>query len=171
MNYLSYNDIISEAVKCVNGRIIRVGYTTEAPLIKAYTEGGYRVFKLVETSTRLGVNYSNIKAVIEKRQAQTASVKQRANNYTWVIENKVCYNSNTQKTYLRMTSLNGGHNTKVQYLVYDPELQLWDTLNRVELIAKYRHLFKDGYFEKSSGDHIVCNIPFEHIYRIGNCQA
>lgn len=173
MKYLDQNTIIAEAANCGNGRIIRVGYSKEIPLIEGWAEKGIRVYKLTETSVRLGVSYGNIASVKARKAAEgDQPKKQRANNYTWVLKNKVKFNSNTGKTYLQVATLNGGHNTRNQFLVYDP-YQGWIVLEKQEWeLSEYYMMttLKSREYRKGEKPEVY-TITFDNIYKLGNSMA
>ena len=172
MKYLTSEQIMEAAQNVVNGRIVRIGYTSELPLKKDWQDKGYRIYKLTETSVRLGVKYDNITEVIEKRAAAGAYGRSaRANNYTWIIPNKVQFNSNTNRTYLRCTTLKQGSNSRTKFLVHNPH-DGWHLMTREELMKNtYSDMVKENYFTKTKEVPVVFTVPFEHIYKLGQAQA
>lgn len=173
MKFLTYNQVMAEASNCGNGRIIRVGYSKELKFLKGWAEQGIRAYKLTETSVRLGVNYHNIASVKARKAAEGDKPKaERANSYSWVIPNKVKYNSNTGKTYLQVATLNGGHNTKSQYLVYDPHIG-WILFEKAEWELSEYYLMTDSKSRESrSGDKPdVYTITIDNIFKLGKSQA
>lgn len=172
MKYLNHNTIMAEAAHCGNGRIIRVGYSKEIKLSKGWKEKGIRVYKLTETSVRLGVNYGNIATVKARKAVEADKPKvERANNWTWIIPNKVKSNSNTGKTYLQVATLNGGHNTKSQWLVYNG--YEWLLFDKAEWELSEYYLMTDiKTREPHKGDKPeVYTITFDNIFKLGNSQA
>lgn len=171
MKYLSYNEIIREASACGNGRFIRVGYSKELKMLKDWAENGIRVYKLTETSVRLGVAYGNISSVKARKEAEGDKPKvQRANNWSWVIENKVKFNSNTGKTYLQVATVNGGHNTRNQFLVYDPHTG-WFVLEKEEWLTSEYYMMVDLKSRESSARPEIYTITFDNIYKLGSTRA
>ena len=173
MKYLTYNQIMAEAGNHKNGCITRVGYSKELKVLKDWQNLGFRVYKLTETSVRLGVNYFNIASVIAKKAAEgDKPKKERVNNYSWIIRNKVKYNSNTGKTYLQVATLNHGHNTKSQFLVYNPS-EGWIVLEKEEFeLSEYYAMLDAKSKGGSKGEKPeVYTITFDNIYKLGNSQA
>ena len=173
MKYLTYNQIVAEAANCGNGRIIRVGYSKEIPLIDGWAEKGIRIYKMTETSVRLGVNYGNIASVKARKAAEDGKPKKaRTNNFTWVIPHKVKFNSNTGKTYLQVATLNGGHNTRNQFLVYDPHVG-WIVLEKREWELSEYYIMTDlKSREPRKGEKPdVYTITFDNIYKLGPSLA
>ena len=118
MVILTKDEIISEAAKVRPGTITRVGYRTFLPVKAAYKKQGVEIMKVVNTSVRLGVRYNRIASVIARKAEEgLKEAIQRTNNYEWVLENKVCFNTQTGKHYLYAASLNGGHHTYTEYYV------------------------------------------------------
>ena len=172
MKYLTHDQIMEAAQNVINGRIVRIGYTSELPLKKDWVEKGYRIYKVTETSVRLGVKYDNITEVMQKRsQMPAGETRQRTNNYTWVIPNKVQFNSNTNRTYLRCTTMKQGNNSRTKFLVHNPH-DGWHLLTREQLMSNtYSDMVKESYFNKTSEVPVVFTVPFEHIYKLGQVQA
>ena len=173
MKYLTYNTIMAEAANCKNGCIIRAGYSKELNMLKGWKELGFRAYKLTETSVRLGVNYFNIASVVAKKATEgDKPKKERANNFSWVIKNKVKYNSNTGKTYLQVATFNKGHNTHSQYLIYDPS-QGWFVLEKPEFeTSEYYTMIDAKSKESHKGEKPdVYTITFDNIYKLGKSLA
>lgn len=172
MKYLTHDQIMEAAQNVVNGRIVRIGYTSELPVKKDWAQKGYRIYKVTETSVRLGVKYDNIAEVMQKRATAGASGRPaRTNNYTWVIPNKVQFNSNTNRTYLRCTTMKQGNNSRTKFLVYNPH-DGWHLLTREQLMSNtYSDMVKESYFDKTREVPVVFTVPFEHIYKLGQVQA
>lgn len=173
MKFLSTNDIIREATNCRNGSYIRVGYSKELKMLKGWAEKGIRVYKLTETTVRIGVAYGNIAAVKARKAAEADKPKvERANNWEWIIPNKVKSNSNTGKTYLQVATVKGGHNTHNQFLVYDPH-QGWFVLEKPEWeLSEYYMMTDVKSREPHKGDAPdIYTITFDNIYKLGSSRA
>ncbi len=164
---LSRETILDEVSKVKNGTIARIGYKTELPVKAEYKKRGVKIIKFVETSARLGVNYHHIASVIaRKAEEQLEQAVQRANNYEWIIKDKVRHNTKTEKDYLYVASFNKGHNTKSVYILY-PENGEPKTLTAEELTNSiYKHYVIDSYWKPTGYSSEVRNISFENIIRI-----
>lgn len=119
-NALDYDTVVKAVKEVKNGTMVRVSYTSDVKLKKAFRDLGCRVTKIVDTTVRLGVNYSHIKQVIENgSNSDTVESNKRANNYSWVVPNKIKYNSNTDEYYLQFATVKNHNNIKVKYIVAD----------------------------------------------------
>lgn len=119
-NALDYNTVVKAVKEVKNGTMVRVSYASDVKLKKAFRDLGCKVTKIVDTTVRLGVNYSNIRQVIENREnSNNADTIKRVNNYTWIIPNKIKYNSNTDEYYLQFANVKNHNNVKVKYIVTD----------------------------------------------------
>lgn len=165
MEILNREQIIEAVDNVKNGTIARVTYRTELPVKAAFKKQGYKVIKVVETSGRLGVNYHNIATVIARKaeQEMTESV-QRANNYEWVIRNKVKHNTATNKDYLVLASFNQGHHTRSKYIVS----YMGEETTYSSAVDTVKDLVINSYWTpgKTAGE--VRNISFENILCINN---
>ena len=66
-DYLKSNMTSDEVINIVstikNGTMARLKYKTELPLKAEFAKLGYKMYKIVETTVRFGVNYANISSV------------------------------------------------------------------------------------------------------------
>lgn len=173
MKFLTYNQIMAEAANCRNGRYIRVGYSKELKVLKDWQARGIRVYKLTESTVRLGVSYNKIASVVARKAAEADKPKvERANNWSWIVPNKVKYNSNTGNTYLQVATVNGGSNTRNQFLVYDP-LMGWQLFNKMEWEMSEYYLMTDikSREPRKGPAPEVYTITFDNIYKLGSTRA
>jgi hypothetical protein len=168
MEALKKELIIDEAKKIKSGTFTRLCYKSELPVKAALKKQGWKVTKITQTSTRLGVNYGNIASVIARKAEESlVETVQRTNNYEWVIKNKVSYNSSTDKLYLFVARINKGSNTKSFYIVENTvsgECHIVDKLDNTE----FAELIIPSYWNKGSNYPEVQRISFENVYRIGS---
>ena len=93
MKTLNRDLIIEAAEKVKPGTIARICYKTELPVKAEWKKQGDKMYKIVETSARLGVNYGNIASVKARKELEENKPQiKRTNNYEWVIKNKVRHN-------------------------------------------------------------------------------
>lgn len=169
MKALERDVILNEAKEVRNGCITRICYKTELPVKAEFKHQGYKVYKVVETSARLGVNYHKIASVIARKAEEgLKETIQRANNYyEWVLANKVRHNTNTGKDYLYVASFNKGHHTKSYFVVCGPDATT-EWLTAEDFIDTYKGILIPSYWNnRGQGGSEVKNISFENIYRIG----
>lgn len=170
MEALARDTIIEEAMKVRPGTLTRVGYTSELPVKAEYKKKGYRMFKIVETSVRLGVNYHNIASVIARKAEEgLKEAVQRTNNYEWVIKNKVSHNTATGKDYLYVANFNNGHNTKTRYFIEGTFVGTIDMGDEID--EHFAHLLIPSYWNRKSNGGEVRTISFDNIYKIRSAGA
>lgn len=102
------NEIIDKIKKIRNGSFFPITYKTELPVRASFKKDGVKVVKVTSVVTRTGVNYEHIGYVIRKKATGELIDTTRTNNYSWVVPNKVAYNSNTDCTYLRIAPVKNG---------------------------------------------------------------
>ena len=105
---MANNELISKIKSIRNGAFFPITYKTELPVKAALKKEGVRVVKVTSVVTRTGVNYDNISYVVKAKATGEIVDSTRTNNYSWVIPNKVAYNSNTNCTYLRIAPVKNG---------------------------------------------------------------
>lgn len=97
------------------GRFFRMRYASNVPLAAAYKRQGWTMQKVVDTTTRTGVQYGNIAGVVLKDDCPA-----KANSYEWIVHNRIKHNTNTGKNYIVVAPISEGSNTKVTYILTNP---------------------------------------------------
>lgn len=90
--------------KIKSGTFMSVEYKSTLP-VKAQYKHDVQIVKYSKIIVRTGVAYGNLKSVIAKKALEEANPQpqvQRANNFSWVIKNRIKFNSNTQREYLAL---------------------------------------------------------------------
>lgn len=159
-------EMLCEAVgKVRNGSCVRIGYTTQVP-VKAKYRDSIVIKKWVTTTGRLGVKYNNISRVKERLAAQEAK-PYKATNFTWVIPNKVKYNSAKDAYYLTIATFPKGSHTRSLYEVIK-EGKSTLVYNKDEL-SLYKDYIIPSYF-KDSGckelDTFIVNA--DNVFQVGS---
>ena len=137
------------------GRFFRLRYRSDVRLASEYKNQGYTMHKVVDTTTRTGVKYSHIAGVVLNDGNST-----RANNYEWVVCNRIKRNANTGKHYAVVAPIREGHRTKVTYILTEP-----NGISRPITRNEAMQYTIPSYW--NSGDRPpVMNIELSHILRI-----
>lgn len=117
-NTMSYESVISAVKSIHGGSMARITYFSEMPMKAANKKNGYVIYKVVSTTARFGVNYSNIGSVAALRNSPDyVAPTKRENNNEWVVVNRVSHNSKTGKTSVRFVPMTKGSNKKVTYIL------------------------------------------------------
>ena len=117
-NTMSYESVISAVKSIHGGSMARITYFSEMPMKAANKKNGYVIYKVVSTTARFGVNYSNIGSVAALRNSPDyVAPTKRENNNEWVLVNRVSHNSKTGKTSVRFVPMTKGSNKKVTYIL------------------------------------------------------
>lgn len=164
---MSREEIFSAVEKITNGRMARVRYRTELPIKAAYKKKGYKVVKEVETTARFGCKYSNLESVIKKRSNDPnpdAPKKVHKDNYTWILENKICHNESTGKDYIRFAPMNnGGSNKKSAYVVtYEGAVGSLRFSCGAELPEMFKNIVLDSYWKDKTPPEVQ-NVSIENV--------
>ena len=131
--------LIKKIENLKNGKFFRIRYMTNMKVLAEYANKGVQVIKIVETTSRTGIKYSNIKGVNSEYPLEYVAKKPTA--WTWVIKNKVKYNDNTKKEYLCLYPVHRieSSNSKVRYMLINGELDktfIYDNLADVEMYIR-----------------------------------
>lgn len=166
MKTLTSEQIISTTKAIRGGTIVRVTYKTDVPIKAEFKKQGYRITKIVESSVRFGVNYGRIASVIERRSQDDYTPSTRANNYEWLIKDRIKHNNNTNKDYLVVATLPGGHNTRTKYIISGTFVGNIDCGSEID--SHYKHIVLDSYFKRADEQREIKTVAFENILRINN---
>jgi hypothetical protein len=165
---VQYNDIIDKIKSIKNGTLFRLKYKTELPMKAEFSKRGFKVVKIVETTTRTGVKYGNIKNVVKSIVSKAKSSDK--SNYEWVIPNKIRFNRNTGNTYLYTAPISAGCNKNTLYEIYIPcpagitsDYTPWVYISEDNL--KALGIIQDSYWTKS--DRPINDINLNNIISIG----
>lgn len=144
----------------------RIRYKSEMPVKAEFKKQGIRIIKVTEATVRFGVDYEHIGTVIERKSDESYTPAVRENNYEWVVENKICHNSKTDKDYVRFATLNGGAHKKVIYILVD---SLEETYDVETLTEEQMNYVQNSYWNRTTPE--VQNISFENIISVGSNNA
>lgn len=157
-------EMISRALETIHpGAFFRISYKTELPLKSSFAKEGYKIIRLCQSTVRTGINYRNIRFVIEERSQNSRATRAHKSSIVPVIRNKVYRNSETDQMYLRVYPTKKGTNKSVQYVVVNPDGMM---CGMTQLDSKTKEMVRDSYFSERFSP--VSMIKFENICRVGN---
>lgn len=174
-DYLKSNMTFDEVVNIVstikNGTMARLKYKTELPLKAEFAKLGYKMYKIVETTVRFGVNYANISSVIEKKNLSSNEDKdkvriKRHSNTDWVIKNKILHNNNTNKDYLVFAPMKKGANNKYNFVLVDSTNHQF-SFNYWILPEDFKQMVQQNYWTSHRDFHDIKNISMENVIWVG----
>ena len=146
--------------KLKSGTFFRLSYKTDCPVKAMYKKNGVKVVKIVETTVRTGVNYRNIKEVIEATEERTSD-RNYVNPYSWVISNKIKHHNEKNEDYLVVATAKK-HNTESQYLISINGID--DIISKEELIEQGYLI--DSYWNNNKPHSCVRTIKFSNILAV-----
>lgn len=142
-------ETLFEVVKSIKpGTMARISYKTELPLKAEFRKQGYGLIKVVETTARFGVKYSNLKSVIAKRSAPDYVPSSKANNNIWLLENRISQNKKTGKIHIRFAPMPFGSNRKSTYVFVDSNGRMFE-LGR-DVPASFKDMAQNSYWDSKS---------------------
>lgn len=112
-------DIIHKVTSLKHGAFVRVKYRTDVQPSAKFK--GHKIEKIVETTVRVGVSYSNLSAVKERRASKPYAIKQKpvqwwkwSDGYKNVIKEKI---SDPSQRYVTFATVPNGGNTMVRWYI------------------------------------------------------
>ena len=112
-------DIIHKVTSLKHGAFVRVKYRTDVQPSAKFK--GHKIEKIVETTVRVGVSYSNIAAVKERRSAETKPTNSShvqwwrwCEGYHNIMKEKI---SDPSQRYVTFATVPSGGNTKVCWYI------------------------------------------------------
>lgn len=155
--------IIKQIENIPNGRFFRIHYMSPMKVLAEYVNRGVSIIKIVETTSRTGIKYGNIKGVVSTYSDQY--VPKKPSSWEWVIKNKIKYNTNTKREYLCLYPIvSKKSHSKVKYLVYNNECG--ESFITTDL-DKIKHYLQPSQLTKSTGGGKTINIQLDNILYIG----
>lgn len=140
-----------------NGTIGTIEYVSNVPVKAASKKEGYSILKYTRKFVRWGAAYKNLV------KDQTPAGSTRANNYSWVIENKLSYNSSTNLEYVRVSNINKKKLDGFYLLQKDDEtIKVFDHLHDLEEYLTPSTLNGNGSYEAP----VVQNIKLDNVLAI-----
>lgn len=101
------------------GAFVRIKYMTELP-VQAAQKHHYNVYKIVEQTVRIGVNYNNIQRVKAKVELRADTpTKEYTNPYKQVFKNMIYQHEKTGTQYLQFATVPNNAHVKTKYVVID----------------------------------------------------
>lgn len=145
---------IMKSVK--NGTFGVIEYESSLPTNKEAKNAGVKISCKTKKMVRFGADYKNL-----VKDIASAEVKPRTNNYSWVIDNKVAYNSNTDKNYVRVSNINRKTISR-EYVVSTPS-----GVSTTPSISGFENFLQPSYLKNNvASKPVVQNISVENIISI-----
>ena len=149
--------IIEKVKSLKHGTFVRVKYRTEVKPAAKFKD--FKIEKIVEATVRVGVSYSNLSAVKERRSAEVKPANPShvqwwrwCEGYKNIIKEKI---SDPSQKYVTFAIVPGGGNVKT----------LWYIDNKEVSEAEVRPLTTPSYWNKTHLD--VFDVKLENLISIG----
>ena len=150
-------DIIHKVTSLKHGAFVRVKYRTDVQPSAKFK--GHKIEKIVETTVRVGVSYSNLSAVKERRATETKPTGPShvqwwrwSDGYRNIIKEKI---SDPSQKYVTLATVPKGGNT----MVY------WYINGKSASEEEVRAITIPSYWSKSSLD--VFDVKLENLISVG----
>ena len=162
----TFDKIVTTAENTNAGQFFSICYKTDMTPYLKEKDKSYKLWKITNTTVRTGVNYGHIEAVKEANAKKDNSAPKRkvTNNCTWIIDNKVKFNTSTNKYYLRVATLNSVKKSS-SYIIE----RFDETGSRVEILTNVpKSIVEQILKDSKSNPSAIKDISFENIIRINN---
>ena len=150
-------DLIHKVTSLKHGAFVRVKYRTDVQPSAKFK--GHKIEKIVETTVRVGVSYSNLSAVKERRAAETKPTGPShvqwwrwSDGYRNIIKEKI---SDPSQRYVTFATVPSGGNTKV----------CWYIDGKSVSEEEVRAITVPSYWHKTNLD--VFDVKLENLISIG----
>lgn len=150
-------DIVHKVTSLKHGAFVRVKYRTDVQPSAKFKS--HKIEKIVETTVRVGVSYSNLSAVKERRENESYVVKQKpvqwwkwSDGYRNVIKEKI---SDPSQKYVTLATVPKGGNTRV----------CWYIDGKSASEEEVRAITVPSYWNKSNLD--VFDVKLENLISVG----
>ena len=160
---MTYEMVIQALENIHPGSFFRISYKTELPLKATFSKQGYKIYRLCQSTVRTGINYGNIRFVIEERSQRPESSSSHKSNIVPVIKNKVYRNSETDQMYLRIYPTKKGTNKVSYYAIHNPD---GEVLFTDSLDSEFGYMVRESYFKGRFSP--ISMIKLENISQVGS---
>lgn len=150
-------DIIHKVTSLKHGAFVRVKYRTDVQPSAKFK--GHKIEKIVETTVRVGVSYSNLSAVKERRATETKPTGSShvqwwrwSDGYRNIIKEKI---SDPSQRYVTFATVPSGGNTNV----------CWYIDGKSVSEEEVRAITVPSYWHKSNLD--VFDVKLENLISVG----
>ena len=128
-------------------------------------ERASEVIKLTSATVRCGVDYDHIQRVIDRKASQPEDIvtKARSTAYLWVMKDKLSFNTNTNKHYIRFATLPAGANKYATYIVIK-DGQVTQTSEVVD--ESIKEFVINSYWARSAPE--VQNVCIDNVIKIND---
>lgn len=151
--------LIKKIENISNGTFFHIRYMSPMKVAAEYAHNGIQIIKVVDTTSRTGINYGKIKGVVNKYPNEYVPKKPTA--WSWIIPHKLKYNDNTKKEYLCLYPIHKLPH-KVKYLLINKDLEV-TTYNNIEDIS---HYLQPSQLTHSKSGGKTINIELSNILQI-----
>ena len=139
-----------------NGTCASITYKSELPVKAEFKKQGIVIEKITSKVVRFGVDYDNIKSVIERRADENYKPIERENNYVEIVKDKLYHNNKTNNDYLRFSNFGS---QKVKFFF---------RFNGKDVVEIPREYVIPSYFNKNGSIPEVQNIKIDNVLEINN---
>ena len=152
------NNIIEKVKSLRHGAFVRIKYRTDIKPSAKFKDR--KIEKIVEATVRVGISYSNLSAVKERRAIEPQSIK--PNHVQWwkwcegyrnIMKEKI---SDPSQKYIAFATIPNGGNVKVY----------WYINGKSASEEKVRAITIPSYWNKSNLD--VFDVKLENLISVGN---
>ena len=150
-------DIVRKVISLKHGAFVRVKYRTDVQPSAKFK--GCKIEKIVETTVRVGVSYSNISAVKERRETEAKPTRPShvqwwrwCEGYRNIMKEKI---SDPSQKYITFATIPNGGNVKV----------LWYINGKSASEEEVRAITIPSYWSKSNLD--VFDVKLENLISVG----
>lgn len=150
-------DIIHKVTSLKHGAFVRVKYRTDVQPSAKFK--GHKIEKIVEMTVRVGVSYSNLSAVKERRATETKPTGPShvqwwrwSDGYRNIIKEKI---SDPSQRYVTFATVPSGGNTKVYWYIDGKSVSE----------EEVRAITVPSYWHKSNLD--VFDVKLENLISVG----
>ena len=162
---MTKDEIISTITNLRNGTMARIVYSTELPLKAEFAKLGYKIIKVTETTVRFGVKYSHLKAVKEKQSDPNYKPSEKANNYEWIVKNKISHNTKTGKDYVRFAPMKIGSNKHSNIIFVDTTGRHF-SFDEHSLPNDFKNMVQNSYWTRKHETPDIQTVLLENIVMV-----
>lgn len=117
---MDYMNIFHRVLNLTPGSFVRISYRTSVPVKSQYKKDGYTIEKVVDETTRVGIDYHKIGPVMEMDQMGGQKTTRKSNIH-WYIKKYFLINEETEDKYLAIYPMVKNSHRKETYIIKTPD--------------------------------------------------
>ena len=160
---MDFTNFFNQVLSIVPGSFVRISYKTTVPVKAQYKKEGYSIEKLVDETTRVGIDYHKIGPVMAMEKGDEKKPTRKSKIH-WDTKKYFLVNEETGDKYLAIYPMVKNSNKKETFVITTPDIII--TTTDADSVKKF---VNESYWDKKFS--YQKSIKVSNILKIGGYEA